>query len=139
MRLSGFVRPSKIAAGPTSSLPRAASQFESLRPWSPPKRSTGRRSSVSTSTSTSACPCRIRRRFAAISRKGWSIACPSREFHYLDGEADPASECRRMGDLIRRHPIDVALLGIGENGHLAFNDPPADFQTAGALHCRRSR
>jgi glucosamine-6-phosphate deaminase len=31
--------------------------------------------------------------------------------------------------LIRRHPIDVALVGIGENGHLAFNDPPADFQT----------
>lgn len=51
-------------------------------------------------------------------------------FHYVDGEADdPAAECRRLGDLIRAHPIDVACIGIGENGHLAFNDPPADFET----------
>lgn len=50
-------------------------------------------------------------------------------FHYIDGEADPAAECRRVGDVIRRHPIDVACVGIGENGHLAFNDPPADFDT----------
>ena len=34
-----------------------------------------------------------------------------------------------MGDIITKHPIDVALIGIGENGHLAFNDPPADFET----------
>ena len=34
-----------------------------------------------------------------------------------------------MSDIIRRHPIDVAFVGIGENGHLAFNDPPADFET----------
>ncbi len=54
---------------------------------------------------------------------------PLAAFHYIDGEADPAAECRRVGDLIRRHPIDVALVGIGENGHLAFNDPPADFET----------
>ena len=50
-------------------------------------------------------------------------------FHYLDGEADPAAECRRVGGILLRHPIDVACVGIGENGHLAFNDPPADFQT----------
>ncbi|MBC7854956.1 MAG: 6-phosphogluconolactonase, partial [Pirellulaceae bacterium] len=43
--------------------------------------------------------------------------------------ADPAAECRRVGDIIRQHPIDVAFIGIGENGHLAFNDPPADFET----------
>jgi glucosamine-6-phosphate deaminase len=54
---------------------------------------------------------------------------PLAAFHYIDGEADPAGECRRVGELIRRHPIDVACVGIGENGHLAFNDPPADFQT----------
>lgn len=53
---------------------------------------------------------------------------PLAAFHYIDGEADAAAECRRVGDLIRRHPIDVALVGIGENGHLAFNDPPADFK-----------
>jgi glucosamine-6-phosphate deaminase len=54
---------------------------------------------------------------------------PLGAFNYIDGEAEPAAECRRAGELIRRHPIDVALVGIGENGHLAFNDPPADFET----------
>ena len=51
-------------------------------------------------------------------------------FHFIEGDApDAAVECRRVGDLIRRHPIDVSFVGIGENGHLAFNDPPADFDT----------
>ncbi len=49
--------------------------------------------------------------------------------HLIDGEADPAAECARLGALILQHPIDVCLCGIGENGHLAFNDPPADFET----------
>lgn len=52
-----------------------------------------------------------------------------RAFHYLNAEGDPAAECRRLGELIKQHPIDVAFIGIGENGHLAFNDPPADFTT----------
>ena len=51
-------------------------------------------------------------------------------FHFLNGEADDVyEECRRVGDLIGRQTIDVAFVGIGENGHLAFNDPPADFDT----------
>ena len=51
-------------------------------------------------------------------------------FHFLDGEADEISEeCRRVGNLIAQQTIDVAFVGIGENGHLAFNDPPADFET----------
>jgi glucosamine-6-phosphate deaminase len=51
-------------------------------------------------------------------------------FHFLNGEApDPAAECRRVGELISRATIDAAFVGIGENGHLAFNDPPADFYT----------
>jgi len=55
---------------------------------------------------------------------------PLLKAHYLiDGGADPVEECRRLGALIQAHPIDVALAGIGENGHLAFNDPPADFET----------
>ncbi|MBK5279926.1 MAG: glucosamine-6-phosphate deaminase [Bacteroidia bacterium] len=49
--------------------------------------------------------------------------------HLINGEADSRSECKRLGDLISKQPIDVALVGIGENGHLAFNDPPADFET----------
>lgn len=53
---------------------------------------------------------------------------PPAAFHMIDGQADPQAECRRLGELIARHPIDVAFIGIGENGHLAFNDPPADFQ-----------
>jgi glucosamine-6-phosphate deaminase len=57
------------------------------------------------------------------------LPLPLREFHYIDAEKAPQVECRRVGEIIRRHPIDVAFVGIGENGHLAFNDPPADFQT----------
>lgn len=50
--------------------------------------------------------------------------------HFVCGDAaDPAIECRRLGKLISATTIDVALVGIGENGHLAFNDPPADFDT----------
>jgi glucosamine-6-phosphate deaminase len=52
-------------------------------------------------------------------------------FHFLNGDAaDLAAECRRVGSLLDEAPIDVAFVGIGENGHLAFNDPPADFETA---------
>jgi glucosamine-6-phosphate deaminase len=58
------------------------------------------------------------------------LPLPPRVFHYLDGEAEPAGECARVGGLLQQHPIDVAFVGIGENGHLAFNDPPADFETA---------
>ena len=49
--------------------------------------------------------------------------------HYVDGSApDPAAECERYTDLLRTHPLDLCCMGIGENGHLAFNDPGvADF------------
>ncbi|HCM25203.1 MAG: glucosamine-6-phosphate deaminase [Treponema sp. GWB1_62_6] len=51
-----------------------------------------------------------------------------REFVYVNGDAsDPAQECRRLGALISGRGIDVGCIGIGENGHIAFNDPPADF------------
>ena len=50
--------------------------------------------------------------------------------HFLNGETDnPQSECDRLNEIISQHQIDVAFVGIGENGHLAFNDPPADFET----------
>jgi glucosamine-6-phosphate deaminase len=48
-------------------------------------------------------------------------------YHLLDGEADPAEVIRRVGQELTREPVDIAFVGIGENGHLAFNDPPADF------------
>jgi glucosamine-6-phosphate deaminase len=55
---------------------------------------------------------------------------PLLEVFLINGEAsDPQEECRRLGGIIGKYPVDVALVGIGENGHLAFNDPPADFVT----------
>jgi len=48
--------------------------------------------------------------------------------HFIDGDApDTRAECDRVGEIVTANPIDVACVGIGENGHLAFNDPPADF------------
>jgi glucosamine-6-phosphate deaminase len=48
-------------------------------------------------------------------------------YHLLDGEKDPGEVCERVGRALQAAPVDVAFVGIGENGHLAFNDPPADF------------
>ena len=48
----------------------------------------------------------------------------------INGEAaDVVADCKRVGKLISQQQIDLAFVGIGENGHLAFNDPPADFET----------
>lgn len=50
-------------------------------------------------------------------------------FHFVEGDAvDLAEECRRIGALVASQPVDIAFVGIGENAHLAFNDPPADFE-----------
>jgi glucosamine-6-phosphate deaminase len=49
--------------------------------------------------------------------------------HPLNGADDPAEVIRQANKAISAAPIDVAFVGIGENGHLAFNDPPADFET----------
>ena len=49
---------------------------------------------------------------------------PFRSVHYLDGSAQNIQEeCRRYAALLRRFPVDIVCLGIGENGHIAFNDP----------------
>jgi glucosamine-6-phosphate deaminase len=52
-----------------------------------------------------------------------------KEVHFVNGEEDPLKECRRLNEVIKNISIDVTLAGIGENGHLGFNDPPADFDT----------
>ena len=53
-----------------------------------------------------------------------------RHYHLLAGDAaDPAAVVREVSQQIASAPIDIAFLGIGENGHIAFNDPPADFNT----------
>lgn len=65
-----------------------------------------------------------------------SLVPPLRAVHFIEADArdprDPASwraECRRIGGIIASRTIDAAMIGIGENGHIAFNDPPADFDT----------
>lgn len=66
--------------------------------------------------------------FARYMRERIADVVPLGAFHYIDGTADPGEEIARYAELLRAHPLDVCCLGIGENGHLAFNDPPfADF------------
>ncbi len=64
----------------------------------------------------------------------------------LDGESDPQAVLAEAGRAISAAPVDVCCCGIGENGHLAFNDPPADFDTEAPYHvvnldeaCRRQQ
>ena len=72
---------------------------------------------------------------------------PVKEFHYLHGDAsDAQAEANRYEELLRAYPLDLCCCGIGENGHLAFNDPPADFNTRKMIHvvtlddaCRRQQ
>lgn len=54
--------------------------------------------------------------------------------HAIDGSAAPDEECKRYAELLLSEPVDILCLGIGENGHLAFNDPPyADFDDPAAM------
>lgn len=53
---------------------------------------------------------------------------PFKSVNLMNGMAEPAAECERYAALLRAHPADLIIMGIGENGHIAFNDPPvADF------------
>jgi len=62
------------------------------------------------------------------------LPAPLKAFHYVRGDApDPEEECRRLEVLMAGKDVDAAFVGIGENGHLAFNDPPADFETEQAF------
>ncbi len=67
--------------------------------------------------------------FRTYQREHFVTKVPLKAFHQIRGEAsDPEEECRRLSALLSGKPIDLACCGIGENGHLAFNDPPvADF------------
>ena len=61
------------------------------------------------------------------------LPCPIKSFTFVGGDApDTAAECVRLEAAIREKPVDLACIGIGENGHIAFNDPPADFETKAA-------
>ena len=66
--------------------------------------------------------------FGSLLKDNFYGKLPIKKVHYLKGCADPAEECKRYSELLKKAPIDVLLGGIGENGHLAFIDPPvADF------------
>lgn len=66
----------------------------------------------------------IKERFVA------NLPAPLKAAYFVNGSAaDPKQACAELGETIAKHPIDVAFIGIGENGHIAFNDPPADFDT----------
>ncbi|NBW96953.1 MAG: glucosamine-6-phosphate deaminase [Planctomycetia bacterium] len=51
-------------------------------------------------------------------------------FHWIGADRDPLAECQRLAGLVPAEDFDLVLCGIGENAHLAFNDPPADFEAA---------
>jgi glucosamine-6-phosphate deaminase len=55
-----------------------------------------------------------------------------KQYHLLDGEDDASAVIAQTAAAIQKAPIDLAFVGVGENGHLAFNDPPADFETDAA-------
>ena len=59
---------------------------------------------------------------------------PIGSFHFLEGKSGCESVVAEASRLWSQAPIDLAMIGIGENGHLAFNDPPADFQTTAIYH-----
>jgi glucosamine-6-phosphate deaminase len=75
------------------------------------------------------------------------LPTPPAAFHEIAGDAaDLAAECARLNELIAGRAVDVLFCGIGENGHLAFNDPPADFDATDAYRvveldeaCRRQQ
>jgi glucosamine-6-phosphate deaminase len=73
--------------------------------------------------------------FQRYMRERVASQLPVKEFHYLSGDAsDPEAEAVRYEGLLRAHPLDLCCAGIGENGHLAFNDPPvADFDDPRAV------
>ena len=61
------------------------------------------------------------------------LPCAPKSFTFVGGDApDTAAECARLEAALRAAPVDLACIGIGENGHIAFNDPPADFETKSA-------
>ena len=68
----------------------------------------------------------LRERFDSVFKPG--------KMHYVSGEGDVAANITALSAEVLRAPIDLGVIGIGENGHLAFNDPPADFETQAVYH-----
>lgn len=71
---------------------------------------------------------------------------PLKAAHFVNGEGDVAANIETLTKELKQAPVDVGVIGIGENGHIAFNDPPADFETDAAYkvvtldeRCRRQQ
>jgi glucosamine-6-phosphate deaminase len=84
--------------------------------------------------------------FCGYLKKRFVDRVPLRSFYYLDGIREPKEVIIAASEAVAKAPIDVAMIGIGENAHLAFNDPPADFQMESPYHivqlddaCRRQQ
>lgn len=85
--------------------------------------------------------------FANFLRERLFDRVPFASVNTIDSSADPQAECERYGALLKAHPCDIVCMGIGENGHIAFNDPPvADFNDPAAVKvvaldeiCRRQQ
>ena len=60
-------------------------------------------------------------------RERFVEVCHPAKYHLMNGEKNPEETIREVSALINEAPIDLGMIGIGENGHIAFNDPPADF------------
>ena len=66
----------------------------------------------------------LRERFVDVVKPG--------KYHLIDGRKDPEESIAQLAELIAQRPVDLGLIGIGENAHIAFNDPPADFDDTNA-------
>ena len=58
------------------------------------------------------------------------LPVPIKAFHFINADQNPENECIRLARIINNIQINAAFIGIGENSHIAFNDPPADFETS---------
>lgn len=58
------------------------------------------------------------------------LPVPIKAFHFINADQNPENECIRLARIINDVQINAAFIGIGENSHIAFNDPPADFETS---------
>ena len=75
-------------------------------------------------------PSNHRASFCRYLRERFVENLPLASFEYIHGDClNPDDECSRLADLLDGKHLDLAFVGIGENGHLAFNDPPADFES----------
>lgn len=70
--------------------------------------------------------------FRKYLRERFTCRVPLKAVHFVEGEGDIREVLARLNGLIREKPVDLGLIGIGENAHIAFNDPPADFETEDA-------